>query len=213
MTICLAVQTANSETSLAVVRAEGEVLFSYASHETRGQGNFLIRHIEAGLKQANLSYSDLGLLAVATGPGSFTGIRIGISAMRGFALATNLPCIGINSFDLFSVPVPQAPNLVVLESWRDELYARLDGGEAVNLKLHDLHRLYAGRGKLHISGDAAQKMQSVFDQVILDPFAPNATHLATLAMKKYLLDPRIAQEPATPYYLRDADVTIAFAQK
>ena len=99
---CLAVNTATKVLSLALVEGE-EVLHFYETAETRDQGNLLLGHIQSGLKKSNLGFADLDVLAVVTGPGSFTGIRIGLATMRGIALAADKPLIGLSSFDMFAV--------------------------------------------------------------------------------------------------------------
>ena len=92
--ICLAVNTANTLLSVALSR-DGAVLWHFESTETRDQGNLLLQQAKQGLAGAGLGFSDLRLLAVTTGPGSFTGIRIGLAAMRGLSLAAKVPVLGV----------------------------------------------------------------------------------------------------------------------
>jgi tRNA threonylcarbamoyladenosine biosynthesis protein TsaB len=204
--ICLAVQTANSELSIALRRETGEVLYVFKSPETRDQGNLIFNHIAEGLAKNGIGYGDLGLLAVVTGPGSFTGIRIGIAAARGLALAAALPCIGVDSFDLFHVAMPGRKTLVVLESWRAELYARLDGEDPVNLTPQDIYKRYAGAGGLCITGDAAHKMAALFPDAVYPAQGRDAADLVAMAFRIYRDNP--ASSKPAPFYLRDADVTM-----
>src|SRR3989338_6128567 len=101
---CLAVNTATTVLSVALLDG-GKVLHVFQTPETRDQGNLVLGHVREALDARGLSFPDLDLLAVVTGPGSFTGIRIGLSAMRGLALAASLPLIGATSFDIFAAPV------------------------------------------------------------------------------------------------------------
>src|ERR1700722_15724387 len=107
--------------SLALVE-DGKVLHFYETAETRDQGNLLLGHIQSGLKKNNISFADLDVLAVGTGRGSFTGIRIGLATMRGIALAADKPLIGLSSFDMFAVRGADAINIIAVESWREELF-------------------------------------------------------------------------------------------
>lgn|GEM_PF-3728636 len=67
-------------------------------HLERGHAERLIPQIKQLQNQANWQFNDLNLIAVNTGPGSFTGIRIGVAAARSFALALNIPSFGISLF-------------------------------------------------------------------------------------------------------------------
>lgn len=201
--ICLAVNTATTILSVAI-HDGANCLFHYATPETRDQGNLLMRHIQEGLVAAGIGFADIGLLAAATGPGSFTGIRIGLAAMRGIALAADLPITGLSSFDLFAEPAAGRRNVVAVESWREELYFKVDEAEAVNLSPQDFAATL-GSGAYHVSGDAAQK---------LAPFMPaDTTYATTLPDARRLAEMALAQngrhaEPV-PFYLRPADAKLA----
>lgn len=204
MTLCLAVNTANTVLSVAVVRGQ-ETLFSYATGETRNQGNLLLEHARRGLDECGIGWADLDLLAVVTGPGSFTGIRIGIAAMRGIALAAKLPLIGIDSFDLYA---EDGKNIVALESWRDELYFRVTGQPPVNCTVEDLAAgLDAGEPYV-ISGDAAQKLSPLLPQSRVVTDLPDATRVAHLAIARFESGGAQTEKPV-PFYLRPADVTLS----
>lgn len=198
---CLAVNTATTTLSLAL--ADGsEILGYFETAETRDQGNTLLSRMGESLEKAGLSYADVDLLAVVTGPGSFTGIRIGIAAVRGIALAAKIPMTGISSFDLFAEEKEGMRNIVAVESWREELYFRLEGEEPVNLAPEDFVKR-AGRGNFFISGDAREKLRPFFPNAAYAERTPNAADLARISMKR---GPD-AQKPS-PFYLREADVTI-----
>ena len=129
---CLAVNTANMLLSVSVTDG-ARVLHSFETPETRDQGNLLLKHAREGLDAAGWGYENLELLSVVTGPGSFTGIRIGLAAMRGIALASGKPIIGISSFELFAESRAGFKNIVCVESWREELSLQLEGVEPVNV--------------------------------------------------------------------------------
>ena len=101
----LAINTAAARLSIALVEGDAahgitRELIHEDIAEPRDQGNFLLHSIVEGLKKNGLSFNDLDLIVAVTGPGSFTGIRIGLAAMRGFALASGVDLKGITSFDL-----------------------------------------------------------------------------------------------------------------
>ncbi len=95
MTI-LAIDTCETYCSAAIVTSEGRA-FSAVDNIGRGHAEHLIPQIEALLEKAGLTYQDIKRIAVTTGPGTFTGLRIGLSVARGIALAQQIPCVGLTS--------------------------------------------------------------------------------------------------------------------
>ncbi len=202
---CLAVNTANTTLSVSIVDGEKE-LFSFDTGETRDQGNLLLMHIREGLKKAGLDFKDLDLLAVVTGPGSFTGIRIGLAAMRGISLASGVPLIGISSFDLFACQRPDMKNVIAIESWREELYFQLEGSEPVNLSPSDFGAL-VGTGDFILSGDAKEKAAPFFKAAQMDDRKITGKDMARIAVQKFGRNK--TPERPVPFYLRDADVSFS----
>lgn len=213
---CLAVNTATKALSLALVEGE-KVLHLFETPEMRDQGNLLLGHIQDGLKKNNLGFADLDLLAVVTGPGSFTGIRVGLATMRGLALAADKPLIGLSSFDMFAVPEKDTVNIVAVESWREQLYfAVLDDeshplmecmNETPEIFLRRLQHGLPGDHKITLSGDAAETLVPLLPQAVIVSKMNNAVDVARLAVQRFKNNG--AQARPVPYYLREADVTIS----
>jgi tRNA threonylcarbamoyladenosine biosynthesis protein TsaB len=206
----LAVNTANSMVAVALVE-DGKTVHSFESPETRDQGNLLLRHVREALAKAGWKFEDLGLLAVVTGPGSFTGIRIGLATMRALAMAAKLPIIGISSFDLFAAPEKGRINLVAVESWREELYFQGfdEKGAVVVPPVNLAPAAFAktlGEGTYVISGDAAQKLHEVLPGSTISADKSAAADIARVALKAFAA---AGSERPVPFYLREADVTIA----
>lgn len=86
----------------SVAITDGSSVLSFCKNETRGnQAETLFYMIEKCLKESGISsYSDLDALAVTTGPGSFTGLRVGLAAIRGISLSANLPVIGVTTNEI-----------------------------------------------------------------------------------------------------------------
>jgi tRNA threonylcarbamoyladenosine biosynthesis protein TsaB len=209
---CLAANTANALLSIALTD-NGKVLHSYESAETRDQGNLLLRHMRDALEKAKIRFQDLDLLAVVTGPGSFTGIRIGLATMRALSLAAKVPVIGVSSFEMFAVPKPGHTNLIAIESWREELYfqANDDKGNLLrppsNVSAGDFAVAVSGLpGPFVISGDAAGKLAALLPEAIVYSGQPSAADVARLAVKCFRETGRAARP--LPFYLREADVTM-----
>ncbi len=105
---------------------DGLVLAQAEEDIGRGHAERLFPLIQTALSKAQLTFEDLDRLGVNIGPGSFTGIRVGVSAMRGLALALDLPLVGVTIFEgLADETQIGQPLLVVLDARRDQVYAQL----------------------------------------------------------------------------------------
>jgi len=122
----LAIDTAWEACSVAVI--DGPRLVVRSDDIGRGHAEILMGQIESAMAEAGLAFADLDRMAVAVGPGSFTGLRIGIAAARGIALVTGKPAIGIgvlaaHAEEARTIAGP-APVLAVLAAGRGELYGQ-----------------------------------------------------------------------------------------
>ncbi len=110
---------------MAVTR-DAQLLALVRGDAARSHSERLPGEIEAALAEAGLLRSDIGLLAVATGPGAFTGLRIGLAAMQGLAMTLNRPVIGISALDALAAEVEGA-DLVApwMDAQRGEVFAML----------------------------------------------------------------------------------------
>lgn len=100
----LAIDTSSRYLTVLAVKGEKKVLRHRDDCAMR-HSVILMDEIHAALKEAGLSPSECGFFAAVTGPGSFTGIRIGIAAAKGFALAADKPLVSVTSFELIAYNV------------------------------------------------------------------------------------------------------------
>jgi len=175
----------------------------------RGHAETLPQIITLTLKQASLSFSDIGKLAVTTGPGSFTGVRIGVSAARGFALALNLPLVGITSLEVIAANVAdfeQKTIMAAFDARRDEVYVQMfDQGAATSdpqvLSVDDAAELTANRQMVHLVGTAGELLIGQ-NANLTDSQAPDLPDAAVIAK---IAAERAPQSSVQPLYLRRAD--------
>ena len=112
--LILAFDTATDRATSALV-GDGEVLGERVS-----RASTLLEDVDALLRRAGAHAGDLDALALGTGPGSFTGIRIGLAAARGLALALDLPAAGVSTLDALAAGAPGA--LPVIDAKRREIF-------------------------------------------------------------------------------------------
>ena len=111
-----------------MIAAGAELLALRHMEMLHGQAEALLPMVDAAMREAGLAASAIDFVAVTTGPGSFTGIRVGLAAARGIALARDLPLVGVSSFTATAATavVPaDAVLLVALESRRADFYVQL----------------------------------------------------------------------------------------
>ncbi|PZQ46973.1 MAG: tRNA (adenosine(37)-N6)-threonylcarbamoyltransferase complex dimerization subunit type 1 TsaB [Rhodovulum sulfidophilum] len=174
----------------------------------RGQAERLMPLVAELLAEAGAGWGDLGLIAVGTGPGNFTGLRIGVAAARGLALGRGLPAIGVSLFEALAEG-RNGPALVTLDDRRGGVFAQrlMDGaplGAAVETGLAtlgaDLGALAPGTLCLgHRAAEVAAALGALAgpETVEADPVA-----IARVALGRHAAGG--APRPA-PLYIRRAD--------
>jgi tRNA threonylcarbamoyladenosine biosynthesis protein TsaB len=120
--LTLALDTTTQTGSVALAR-DGRTIEQVAGDSSRPQAERLPAELMQLLDRHAVSLADIDLYAVATGPGSFTGLRIGIATMQGLAFAQGKPLIGVSAFDALQC-VADAPRVATwVDAWRGEVYA------------------------------------------------------------------------------------------
>ena len=171
--------------------------------------------IEATLARSGLSYADLDRIAVTTGPGSFTGVRVGIAAARALALALELPTVGVGSLAAVAFDALQkhatGTAVAALDATRSEVYVRIvdiaSGAvqvEACAMAIEDVVAMMShAEPPILLAGSGAAAIASMLTDLetcvthTLD--APDISAVAFLG----LLDDAVS--PPVPFYGRGAD--------
>ena len=122
----------------------GKLLGRVSETIGRGHAERLMAMIDEALVEANLSLTDIGRIGVTVGPGSFTGIRVGVAAARGLALALGVECVGVSTLEVLAQTTSETdkPVLAAINAHRDEVYAQgfqagVPVGEPLLLELDD----------------------------------------------------------------------------
>lgn len=213
--LVLGFDSAGAGASASVLR-DGAIVATCAAAMERGQAEILMPMIADTLAEARAEATDLDLIGVATGPGSFTGLRIAIAAARGLALATGVPAIGVSRFAAVAARFPVAHRggralLIALDTRRDDFFLQLfDRGPAQPfLADGETAARRLPRTPLMLAGDAARRLTPALSgrNVALaeEPDAPCATEVARLAAAAFR--PGVVIPPPRPLYLRAPDTT------
>lgn len=161
----------------------------YEELTASAQAKNLIPMIESALKNSNISYPDLSLIAVSIGPGSFTGIRIALSTARAIGFAANIPVLGFNSLQIIAYGI-RAKN------HKQPVLASLNAGKG-----EVIHQTF--NENLLPANEATLIAQSLAPKQTHDITFPRADLLALLAAEY----PNYAVEPH-PFYVRPPDAKL-----
>jgi len=185
----------------AAIFADGEILSTKHEEMNRGQAERLFPMLEEVLSEAGRTWADLDALGVGSGPGNFTGIRIGISAARGLALSLSIPAVSVPIMDALAEGA-QVPAILSLSGPRGMYYLQVrETGKTSQVELSDLSsRLPCPAGTVAV-GEGADVIAQAFD-VPHRPaaYAPGSA-IARIAARRF---PTTTERP-TPVYLRAAD--------
>ena len=122
--LILSVETATLAGSVSLVRGD-EVLTTISGDNQVSHSNRLLSEIETALDHTGYSLADIDLFAVATGPGSFTGLRIGIATVKGLAYSLSKPCVGIPTLQAVAYSARDCERVVaVLPAGRGEVFVQ-----------------------------------------------------------------------------------------
>lgn len=160
----LGLDTSGKVASAAVFDTEQDLLLGERSlYTTRGHAQVILPMAEALLTECGMTLADVDCYAVSVGPGSYTGLRIGIAAVQGMAMVRNTPCIGVSTLAATAARIAgTAPVLSVMHARADLFYAALFAGTRVTedrlLTLAEVEALAADYEQLLVTGDGAAEL-------------------------------------------------------
>ncbi|NLH81326.1 MAG: tRNA (adenosine(37)-N6)-threonylcarbamoyltransferase complex dimerization subunit type 1 TsaB [Phyllobacteriaceae bacterium] len=212
----LAVDTALEALAVALLTREGDRVDVVAETEIIGRGHAerLIGAIEALLDRAGTTLAEIDAFAATVGPGSFTGIRIGVAAVRGFALAAHKPSVGVPTLEALAAEGralrPGRAVLAALDARKDEVYAQgfdADGhalGRAeVSSPVRVAEASITAEAVLIGTGAPLVAAHAPALEVLAAPTVPGIETIARLALAR--LDACGACVKPSPLYVRPAD--------
>lgn len=212
----LAVDTALEACSAAVFgTGENAVVASETQPMIRGHAEALMLLIARVMNKADVEFKDIDRFAVTTGPGSFTGLRVGIAAVRGMAIAAGKPAVGVSTLASFAAPYMAAddtiPVVAAIDARHAQVYLQVFGSGGrilVTPRIATLREAVhaATAGPCHLVGTAANQIAAAWPTAAPAPNvidarrAPDVQWVARLGAT--IIDPG---EPPKPLYLRAPD--------
>ena len=178
--------------------------------------------IDKALKEANVEMSDLSAIAVSKGPGSFTGLRIGVSSAKGFAYALSVPLISCSTLDCLATGFIGANDvsdkdivISMIDARRKEVYMKMFDSQGnalskIEAKIIDENSFNDWREEgriIHLVGDGADKFSTEFYQndavIIHEGIYPTAAHMLGSAFESFTNKTFEDIAYFEPFYLKD----------
>ena len=214
--LILAIDTALDACAAAVLDTDaGKLIAQESQAMKRGHAEALMPLIARVMKASGVGFAALDRIAVTTGPGSFTGLRVGLSAARGIALAADKPVVGLTTLTAYAAPFVSEnsahPILTAIDARHDHVYFQVvsgDGGSLVKPNVAPIaEAIEAARLRApHLVGNAAKLLADRWPSDAPAPFKVDvqpAPDINWVAWVGAAVNPETA--PAKPYYLRAPD--------
>ena len=214
--LILAIDTALDACAAAVLDTEaGKLIAQESQAMKRGHAEALMPLIGRVIAASGAAFTSLGRIAVTTGPGSFTGLRVGLSAARGIALAANIPVVGVTTLTAYAAPIVsqnlEPPVVSAIDARHDHVYLQVvsgNGSALVRPRVTPItEALNAWRFDApYIVGNAATLLAERWPSHDAPPVKVDPQPAPDIAWVGWLgaaVSPNTA--PARPFYLRAPD--------
>lgn len=220
MIFILNIETATKNCSVSISQDGKTILCKEMAEEGYSHAEKLHVFIEECIKESNITFKDLSAIAVSQGPGSYTGLRIGVSAAKGLCYALGLPLISVDTLQVLASKLAISEGLIIpmIDARRMEVYSAIYNSKFQKIREVQAEIITENSYKeilepIHFVGDCAEKAKTVltnsnfiFHEEII---YPSANQISELSFKKF--QECIFEDVAyfEPYYLKDFIATVS----
>lgn len=214
----LNIETATKNCSVALAKEGKTIFYKEIAEEGYSHAERLHVFIEEIIKEVGITLQDLSAVAVSQGPGSYTGLRIGVSAAKGLCYALNIPLIAIDTLQALASQVTISNGLIIpmIDARRMEVYSavfapNLEQKREVLAEIITENSFENLQETLYFIGDCAEKCKSVLTKenyIFLDEIVyPSAKEMSFLSFEKFKKSDTVDVAYFEPYYLKDFMIT------
>jgi tRNA threonylcarbamoyladenosine biosynthesis protein TsaB len=214
----LNIETATKNCSVALAKEGKTILCREIAEEGYSHAERLHVFIEEIMSEAGIQMKDLAAVAVSQGPGSYTGLRIGVSAAKGLCYALNIPLIAVDTLQVLASKVSVSEGLIItmIDARRMEVYSAvfsstLEKKREILAEIIDENSFENFTENLYFVGDCNEKCKTVLTKenfVFLDEIKyPSANEMSALSFDKYKKSDSVDVAYFEPYYLKDFLIT------
>ncbi len=211
--LCIETSTTNCSVSLAL---DGRVLVSKEDYNTKYSHAERLHHfIDLIIKEAGLTFNDLDAVAVSKGPGSYTGLRIGVSTAKGLCYGLDIPLISVETLYSLALQILSDGGFIVpmIDARRMEVYSAVFSDDHTRLRHTEAEILtknsfqdYLDEDKVIFIGNGVAKFAEICDHQnakFISDRLPSANEMATISNDKFLKKEFEDVSYFEPYYLKD----------
>lgn len=220
MAVILNIETSSTNCSVSIGK-NGDLISLVEKDDAQySHSEKLHLFIKEALKNASLSFSDIDAIAVSKGPGSYTGLRIGISTAKGFCFSLDKPLISLNTLETLShqLKIDEGVIVPMLDARRMEVYSAVFDKDHHEIRATRAEIItpesfgtYLNEEVVYLMGPGAEKCKEVITgsniQVVTSKHVPSAREMARLSEKKFKTNDFEDVAYFEPYYLKDFVVT------
>jgi tRNA threonylcarbamoyladenosine biosynthesis protein TsaB len=218
LSFILNIETATKNCSVAISKNGETILCKEIAEEGYSHAEKLHVFIEEAIAEAKISVQDLVAVAVSQGPGSYTGLRIGVSAAKGLCFALNLPLIAVDTLQTLAsqAKVSDGKIIPMLDARRMEVYseifnAKLETERPILAEVIDANSFQDIKETVYFVGDCAEKCKTVLTKenfIFLEDIKyPSAAAMSKISFDKYQINDTVDVAYFEPYYLKDFMMT------
>ena len=214
MSFILNIETATKNCSVSIAKNGETILCKEIAEEGYSHAEKLHVFIEDVIADSGISVNDLAAVAVSQGPGSYTGLRIGVSAAKGLCFALNIPLIAVDTLQTLAsqAQVSEGKIIPMLDARRMEVYsevfnAGLEVERAILAEIITEESFAEYTETVYFVGDCTEKCQPVLTKenfiFIEDIKYPSAAAMSKISYAKYQKSDTVDVAYFEPYYLKD----------
>lgn len=218
MSLILNIETSTKNCSVAIAKNGETVLCREIAEEGYSHAEKLHVFIEEIMAEAGVSFTELTAIAVGQGPGSYTGLRIGVSAAKGLCFALNIPLIAVDTLETLASQAKVADGKIIpmLDARRMEVYseifdAQLQVERGIEAEIITEDSFKDMTDTVYFVGDCAEKGKTVLTKdnfVFLEEIKyPSAREMSKISFDKYQKSDTVDVAYFEPYYLKDFMMT------
>ena len=215
LTYILNIETSTKNCSVCISKNGEIVAIKELNNGNYSHAEVLHPFINDVIREANITSEQLNAIAVSKGPGSYTGLRIGVSAAKGLCFALNIPLISIHTLQSLALSISTENALVVpmLDARRMEVYSAVfdsENNQIREIKAEVINEMsflnYLAASKVYFLGDGAEKCKTSIthsNAVFVDSKYPSAKEMSILSYDKYKKNDIEDVAYFEPFYLKD----------
>ncbi|MEO8533690.1 MAG: tRNA (adenosine(37)-N6)-threonylcarbamoyltransferase complex dimerization subunit type 1 TsaB [Flavobacterium sp.] len=219
MSFILNIETATKNCSVAIAKNGETVLCKEIAEEGYSHAEKLHVFIEEVIAESGISVHDLEAVAVSQGPGSYTGLRIGVSAAKGLCFALNIPLIAVDTLLTLAsqAKVSDGKIIPMLDARRMEVYSaifnsKLETERPIEAEVIDENSFHDITETVYFVGDCAEKCKPFLTKdnfVFLEDIKyPSAAAMSKISYNKFKISDTVDVAYFEPYYLKDFMMTL-----